>query len=150
MAAFRFRLATLLRLRENVRDDCRAQLAAAQRAQDIIYARIAELSGEIDQLRQRVGIVSRPGTVDVDQLLEASRYEMTLKAQRQSADEQRRAVEAEVERRRQALVEADREVKTLEKLREQQTTRHQLEQHRRETKQLDATAIQLHYGKEKD
>jgi flagellar export protein FliJ len=57
-------------------------------------------------------------------------------------------VTAEVDRRRQSLVEADREVKVLEKLREQQLARHNTEQAKREIKQLDAVAIQLAIGKE--
>jgi flagellar export protein FliJ len=130
-------------MRENLRDECRQQLSAAQRAEEIIHSRIAELNGELAKLRDRAEIACCPGTINVDQLLDAGRYEIALKAQRQAADEQRQVVEAEVERRRQSLVEADREVKTLEKLRQQQTTKHQLEQHRREIKQLDAAAIQL-------
>jgi flagellar protein FliJ len=142
MSAYRFRLSTLLRLRENLRDECRQQLSTAQKAEDILMNRIAELNDRLFEVRGQSRVASQPGIVNVDRLLDAGRYEIALKAQRQAADEQRQAVQAEVERRRQSLVEADREVKTLEKLREQQTTRHRLEENRREIKQLDATAIQ--------
>ena len=142
MASFRFRLSTLLRLRKNVRDECRQQLIAAQKAEDIIAARIAALEDELAMLRLHALVSSRPGRVNVDRLLDAGRYEMMLKAQRYAADEQRQAVLGEIERRRLALVETDREVKSLEKLREQQTLRHGQEEAHREMKQMDETALQ--------
>jgi flagellar protein FliJ len=142
MSTYRFRLATLLRLRENLRDECRQQLSVAQKAEDILVNRITELNDNLAELRRQSHVACRPGTINIDRLLDTGRYEFALKAQRQAADEQRQAVQLEVERRRQSLVEADREVKTLEKLREQQLTRHRLEENRREIKRLDATAIQ--------
>ena len=114
----------------------------AQKAEDILVNRISELNGNLTEMRRQSHVASRPGTINIDRLLDAGRYEFALKAQRQAADEQRQAVLLEVERRRQSLVEADREVKTLEKLREQQATRHRQEESRQEIKRLDATAIQ--------
>ena len=97
-------------------------------------------------LRLHSLVASRPGPVNVDRLLDSGRYEMMLKAERHAADEQRQAVVAEIDRRRQALVEADREVKSLEKLREQQMLRHRTEEARREMKRLDETAVQTVRG----
>ena len=150
MSAYRFRLETLLRLRENVRDECRQQLATAQRAEEILANRITDLNNNLIDLQRTTHIARQPGVVNVDRLLDAGRYEFALKAQRQAADEQRQAVQAEVERRRQSLVESDREVKTLEKLRAQQTARHRQEENRRETKQLDATSIQRAFIREEN
>jgi flagellar protein FliJ len=148
MPPFRFRLTTLLRLRENVRDERRQQFSAAQRAEDIVAARIAELDAELGNLREHCQTASRAGPINVDQLLAAGRYEMTLQAEKQTAQTQRAAVAAEVERRRQTLVEADREVKTLDKLQEQQLVKHRAEENRRDIKQLDAMALQLAGPKE--
>src|SRR5262245_30115753 len=116
MAQFRFRLSALLRLRDNVRDECRQQLAAAQREEDIILARMMELDAELESLRRLSHAASRPGPVNIDRLLDTARYEMTVRAQRQAADLQQKSAAAEIDRRRAALVEADREVKILEKL----------------------------------
>ncbi len=129
-------------MRGNLRDECRQQLVEAERAEDILIARISELNHELLALRDHAHTVSQPGRINVDKLLDAGRYEMLLKAERQVADEQRQAVAAEVEKRRQTLVEADREVKVLEKLREQQLARHRADESRRELKQLDAVGIQ--------
>ena len=46
----------------------------------------------------------------------------------------------EIERRRQTLVQANRDVRVLEKLREKQAGRHRQEEDRRETKVLDEVA----------
>jgi len=142
MAKFRFRLSTLLRVRENVRDECRQQLIAAQRAEEVIAARVAALDEALASLRLHALVASRPGPVNVDRLLDAGRYEMMLKAERHAADEQRQAVIGEIDRRRQALVEADREVKSLDKLRTQQALRHRQEESRQEIKQMDEAALQ--------
>ncbi len=48
----------------------------------------------------------------------------------------------EIERRRQALVEADREVRVLEKLRERQAEQHRREEDLQEAKRLDEVAAQ--------
>ena len=49
---------------------------------------------------------------------------------------------AEIERRRQALVEADREVRVLEKLRQRQAEQHRRDEDLREVKRLDEVASQ--------
>ena len=54
---------------------------------------------------------------------------------------------AEIERRRQALVEADREVRVLEKLRERQLEQHRREEELRETKRLDEVVTQQAFRK---
>ena len=53
-------------------------------------------------------------------------------------------LEAEVERRRLALVEADRDVRVLEKLRERQRERHQAAAALEDVKALDEIALRTH------
>ena len=62
--------------------------------------------------------------------------------QRQEILVQRETVQAEVQRRRQALAEANREVRVLENLREKQAEEHRREEDRGETKRLDEAALQ--------
>ncbi|HEY2760486.1 MAG TPA: flagellar export protein FliJ, partial [Pirellulales bacterium] len=119
-------------------------------AEDILTARIAQLDEEIVFIRQHSKTAGQVGPINVDRLLDAGRYEMALRAERQSASSQRDTVAQEVERRRQALVEADREVKSLEKLRERQLERHRYEESRRESKQLDAIAVQSGFAREEE
>jgi len=142
MAKFKFRLATLLRLRELARDERRAQLAQAYRAQEILEEQKRQLEQHLTELRLRTRLAAGPGEVDIDRLLEARRFEAVLLAQRQQVDQKQEAVGREVERRRQALVEANREVQVLENLRARQQERHRAVENRREIKSLDEIALQ--------
>lgn len=148
MAKFRFRLATLLKLREIQRDELRSKLAEAVQAQQILEEQIAQVTAEIQemQLLRRAGVSSqRP---DVEQLLEAQRYHGLLVGQLTTMQEQNRLIAAEVERRRGVVVEADRQVKVLEKLSERQLEEYRHEQLRAETKVLDEVASRC--GQEAD
>jgi len=140
MAKFHFRLATLLRLREAARDERRTVLAEAYRADDVLRQQqellAAELNGLKGSCRQAVG----PGTVDIDKLLAAQRYEIALRAEQMQLGRQREMIGAEIERRREALVQANRDVRVLEKLRERQAERHRDELVHREIRELDEVA----------
>ena len=140
MAKFKFRLATLLRLREATRDERRLQLAEAYQVDDVLRERLDGVSQQLTGLRDRCRECCRPGKVDVDQLVDAQRFELALKAQSSQIHQQREAVAVEIGRRREVLVEANRDVRVLEKLREKQAARHRREEDRRETKVLDEVA----------
>ena len=140
MKKFTFRFTTLLKLREADRDQRRSEFADAQRALEMIDDRIAELEQEMKAARQVIQSTASVGEVAVDVLLDNQRYELMLLAERKSVDPQRAQVAEETDRRRLALVESDRQVKTLEKLREKQQQRHRAEQDQRMTKQLDEVA----------
>ncbi len=142
MSRFVFRLAALLRIRESRRDECRAALADAYRVDEVLRKQFESLSQEIEALREFCRMKASPGTVDIDRLVEAQRYELVARAQQRNIAQQRQTVATEVERRRQALVESDREVRVLEKLRERQAEQHRCEEELRETKRLDEVATQ--------
>jgi len=142
MGRFKFRLATLLRLRELARDERRAQLAQACRAQELLDEQRRQLDEHLSGLHRCARLAAGPGAIDVDRLLEARRFEAVLLAQRQQVDQQREAIGREVDRRRQALVEANREVHVLDSLRARQHERYLAEEGRREIKILDEIALQ--------
>ena len=140
MKKFTFRFTTLLKLREADRDRRRTELSDAQRALEMIDDRITELEQGMEAARQATRQAASVGEVAVDMLLDNQRYEFMLIAERRSVDTQREQVAEETGKRRLALVESDRQVKTLEKLREKQRQRHRSEQERRMAKQLDEVA----------
>ncbi len=142
MARFHFRLATLLRLRETVRDERRMQLAETERAQAELQARLAELESQRQQLQHECRTAAGPGEVDLPRLVEAHQYAAALRAQQTELLQQRQALAVEIDRRRQGLLEADRDVQTIEKLRENQWQAHRREEERQEAKQLDEAALQ--------
>ncbi len=140
MAKFKFRLATLLRLREVARDERRADLAQAYHADEIIAEQEQQLGNELKAIIQRGREVAGPGTLDVDRLLETRRYEVLLKANREHLGQQRETLQTEIERRRLIVVEANREVRVLEELEAKQRERHREEEGRKEVKMLDEMA----------
>ena len=148
MPPYRFRLATLLRLREGDRDQRRAQLAEAYQAEDKLRQQIVEIDRQLADLRHDYSAQAAPGTVLVDRLVSTQRYELVLMSQKQTQQKQAQLLAAEVERRRLLLVEADREVRVLEKLRERQQERHRADEARQETKLLDEVALRKPFGAE--
>jgi flagellar protein FliJ len=137
---FHFRLNTLLRLRVAERDQRRAELAKALRAEAMLRVEIEAL-GERQAAAKELGRqLKSPGAADIDALLQTHRYQTVLAAQHRQFASQLEQVEAEAERRRQALVEADRQVRVLEKLRTRQAADYRQGQERLEAKQFDELA----------
>jgi flagellar export protein FliJ len=138
MPPFRFRLQTLERLREAARDACREQLADALRVDDALRSQQMRLD---DDLRTARRLQFTPaGRIDVDRLLEAQRFETAVAGEVRRIVEQRTQVAEEIERRRDALVEANREVKVLEKLKAARKAEHDRDAERADTKRLDEAA----------
>src|SRR5262245_15487678 len=111
MARFRFQLDALRQLREMTRDERRGRLAEAYQAEQILaeQRRVAALETEalVDVRRQLVA----GGAVDVTRLLESQRRQLMLEAQARTLADQAARLTEEIEIRRQAVVEADREVR---------------------------------------
>jgi flagellar export protein FliJ len=149
MAKFEFRLATLLRLREATRDERRSELAQACQAERILEDQRRRIAKHLRESARRTREACAPGPLDLDRLLEARRYELVLRSQQRQVEQQCEAVQAEVQRRRDAVVEANRQVRVLESLREKQLQRHHREQNRLEIKQLDEVAGR-HVSREDD
>ena len=140
MARYKFRLETLQKVREARRDEHRTSLAEAFRAEQVLADSRVEIVVEQNELRamQRSAMSGR--YTDVNQLLEAQRYELLLKARSLELTKQAVLLAAETERRRQVLVESDREVRVLERLDDRHQQEFNQEQQRLETKQLDEIA----------
>jgi flagellar FliJ protein len=148
MAKYKFRLQTLQKVREARRDEQRTALADAFRAEQILAKSRAELAAETETLRALRRAASSGRYLDVNQLLEAQRYELLLKAQSQELTKQAILLAAETERRRQLLVESDREVRVLERLDERHHDEFTQEQSRRETVRMDEIATNAWRGKQ--
>lgn len=147
MTLFRYRLAPMLHLRENERDRFRIELAEAQREESRILVCVSQLNEELFLLQRRMQQAAGPGPVDIERLRNAQRHQQQLKADLQQAVIEHQEAKAVVDRRRLILLEADRQVRTLERHREQQLARHRVEEHKRETKRLDEFAIQSRASK---
>lgn len=141
MNPYRFRLATLLKLRAQDRDQRRTEHAQALEAERILLQRKQEMAAERLAMLEAARAAKQPGRANVDALQEVQRYTLLLQGQLAALEKQIEQVMAEVERRRQAVVEADRNVKTLEKLREKQMVAYDRTVEVGERKELDELAI---------
>ena len=137
MSTFKFRLATLLRLRESARDQRRSRLAEAFRAEQVIFEQRKSVAAKLADLLHECGEAALPGELDLDRLLVSRRYEATLRMEDRDLAEKQEAIRGEIDRRREALVEANRSVRVLELLRERQQRAHLEKEARLETRQLD-------------
>jgi flagellar FliJ protein len=140
MAKYRFRLAALQKVREARRTQQRQSLADAFRAEEMLAESRAALAAEEMDLRDMQRSASSGKYLDVNRLLEAQRYELLLKARGQELAKQAMLLAAETERRRQLLVEADRDVRVLELLDQRHREVHKRVQQRVEQIQLDEVA----------
>ena len=145
---FKFRLETLLRLRTGERDQRRADLAKALRADELVQGEQSRLAAEQASLAERQRSLKSPGAANIDALLNTHRYEVVLVAAARQLASQRTQIAAEIERRRQMLIEADRQVRVLEKLRERQAVAARIQRERLEARQYDEQATIAHYRKE--
>jgi flagellar FliJ protein len=147
MTAFTFRLEPLLRLRTAQRDRRREELAKAFRAEQLLEQQQQAVQQELQVTRQQAQQQSSPGPIQVDQLLHAHRYALLLHAHLEQLRRQRQAVRQEMERRREALVEADRELRILEKLKERHSLAHAYQQQRADVRTLDEIALRRRAGR---
>ena len=116
MGAFTFRLQSVLKVKREARDQARYELARALQAETILKTQQEEGQEEVRQLLSQLVKAQTTGEISVDWIMELRRYEVVLKTQLAQVLEQMEQVGGEVERRRDLLANADREVKVLERL----------------------------------
>ena len=126
-----------MKIRRTTRDERQSQLARAYEAERVLEQQQVELDQQRTAIKQVSRNVSGPGTVNVETLLGVNRYELVLESQGRVLRERGQQLEAEIQKRRQSLINADRDVRVLEKLRERQQIDHGNKERRLEIKQTD-------------
>lgn len=139
MAIFKFRLAALLRLRERIKEEKQWELAALNQARAAVELEIAALEGQLSAMDDSLG--ARAGEflsiMDLRLASEASqRIDRRIKERRLALTQFDRAIAA----KKGELVEAMREVMSLERLRERQAEKFRGEQDGAEQKFIDEVA----------
>jgi flagellar protein FliJ len=150
MKAFRFRLATVLKLREATRDERLASLAEAQAADDKLSSRRQAIQADIAQLNRLQQGRTATGQVNIDVLVSSSRYDSILRAELVAITAHQAKLAVEIEQRRQRVMAADREVRTLEKLRDKQLELYRQNESLHELKGLDEIATRQSWQKTQD
>ncbi|MDR0869768.1 MAG: flagellar export protein FliJ [Planctomycetaceae bacterium] len=138
---FSFRLEPLITIRDNVLKKKQGELAKAYEARRIVETKRTEIDSALKSVLENGRTMIQPGkAVNVDFLLGLRRQEMYLLADRNDCDEKIRILDEEIERRRQIVIEANKELKTVEKLKEKKREIYNAEQTRRETVEMDEVA----------
>jgi len=128
---FQFRFAAILELRRRERDEAGASVGQANEAIEKVDEQIRMKRSDRSNLR-RDAESHRVGAVSVDFLLARGRYDLQLQAEIRSLDETLGELHQERERRQATLVEAEAELKKLEKLHERAEDAYRKEMSRRE------------------
>jgi flagellar protein FliJ len=134
--SFRFRFDSILQLRRRERDEAGAAVGKANEA----IQRIDEQVEAIRLERRRVNEQAarqRVGTISVDSLLAAGRYDLQLLADEHALQQTRGQLVQELERRQVKLLAAEAELKRFERLEENERVAYQAEMLRREQLEAD-------------
>lgn len=137
---FRFRLQTLLKIRENARAEAQAELGKAREAERVVLEQLDEIRINIEKCANEGRKAIEYGKIDVNFMIGLRRHEAYLLSQDTVLKKHLEDVRAEIERRRQILMNADREVKTLEKLKEKQYEQFVEDYRAAEMKEMDEIA----------
>lgn len=141
MARYEFKLEGVRRLRESHRDALRGQLADALKAAEKLQSQAENIETEISDLTELRRAESKNANFQVSRLLDAQRYEAQLRLDLRGLEEQAKQVEVEIQRRRELVVAAEREVRMLDILDERARQSHRQLMQRREQSELDETAL---------
>lgn len=130
MPPFRFRFESLLSLHHRRRVEIGGEVGKATEAIRRVDQQIEFLQQQRNEIRDQTAAKfagsSPSGTrsVSADSMLQAGRYDLQLAGEINSLANTRQTLEVELDRRRGLLVEAEVEVKRLERLRETQARAH--------------------------
>jgi flagellar export protein FliJ len=134
--SFRFRLQSVVRLRERDRDDAAEALRQALRAKQILEQQVTDIETERSQ-QNELRKVTKTGKVNFQKLIDAQRYQIYLDSQVADLQGQISLIEQECQRRRLKLVKCEQAVRSLEKLEDHQRTEWNIQQASTEQSTLD-------------
>ena len=138
---FNFRLEPLITIRNNVLQECQAELAKAYEARQILENDMKKLDQQIAEGMQNARDIMQTGKIiNVEYLIGFRRQEMFLRANQDELMEKIKLVDEEIEARRSAVAVANKELKIVEKLKEQRFEKYLAEQNQTEMKMMDEIA----------
>ncbi|VAX39813.1 hypothetical protein MNBD_PLANCTO02-2797 [hydrothermal vent metagenome] len=144
MALFKFRLQSLLNYRQNRRDQCRMLLAAVLAEDQKMIDQKAEFQQNRLETLEEIKRGGNQGAVDVDGISARRFHSTQLTIYMMGIDQQRTFIARQIELCRQALIQADQDVKVLEQLKEKQQTEFQALQNKKEDRQREESWSAIH------
>ncbi len=120
VSQFKFRLQSLLKYRKNRRDQCRMILAEILATDQKLINRKSEFQNNRQETLAEIKQRGTAGTVDIDGIAARRFHSSHLTFSMMGIDQERTLVSKQIEFCRLTLIQADQDVKVLEKLREKQ------------------------------
>lgn len=142
MSGFVFRWATPLRLRRGERDRLRRQLQAAVDDWHQVRRCLTACRGERQAAIERIRRLRAAGRLDLEKLRQQTTFCTVLERRAIALQRDASRCSAEVETRRNRLVEADREVRVIEQLRDRDAALDRQRRQSSESQQLDEVGAQ--------
>lgn len=136
MAKFKFRYETVLRQRKNVEDQRQRELAQHLRGRMILENQLRQMQQTIRDSKQQIG-TGLVGKVDLGGIGRVAQYSAQVRLRGQQIAVELAKRESQIVDARQRLLEATRQRKALELLRDKHHLAWVSEQNRRETVELD-------------
>jgi len=138
---FKFRLDPLIKIRKNTLQECQAELAKAYDARSILEEHLQRIEKELEAETTAARNLMQPGqTVKIEQLLGFRRQEMFLRANQNDLMQKMKGIDEVIELRRAAVIAANKELKSIETLREKRYEKYLEEEKKEETKAMDEIA----------
>ncbi|MGL4593231.1 MAG: flagellar export protein FliJ [Thermoguttaceae bacterium] len=138
--AFRFQLDSLLSIRNSTLKEKQGALGKAYEARRIVEEKRFALAKDISDTLNSGREMIASGMISPDYLLGLRRHEAFLATQQQEVEQHLVLIDEEIERRLAAVVEANKELKMVEKLKEKRREKYVTEETRKEVVQMDEIA----------
>ncbi|MDR1484146.1 MAG: flagellar FliJ family protein [Planctomycetaceae bacterium] len=139
--AFKFRLESVITIRDNFLKECQGELAKAYEARRIVEDAENKINAELQSNfainRQKL---QDSGVLDVGYLLGLQRRNAYLNSQLNVIKRDLEQIDKEIERRRIAVTDAHTELKIIEKLKEKKQVEYKINETKKETIIMDETA----------
>ncbi|MEX0887707.1 MAG: flagellar export protein FliJ [Phycisphaeraceae bacterium] len=143
MPRFRFKYTAVLAQRQRFEDERKRDLAAHLRRYNGLREQLEAMQTTIRESKRHLGD-ALVGRVDLDRVGEFARYSNHTTIRAQQLVHQLAGVDREVHAARERLMQATRQRKAMELLRDRHEAAWRAEQQRREQRELDELAMQGH------
>lgn len=145
MARFQFELDGVLRQRKNAEHIAQKRLAEAVQSLTLLQDQLKRLDEGVQAVNQQMREKHLTGPIDVSLITQHRRY--ILGMERQALELARKIAETQtkVRQAQQELVEAAKQRKSMEKLRDRQFEQFMASQLKQENEQLDEAGTQIAY-----
>lgn len=146
MSRFAFPLDSVLKYRRSRRDLCRQLMARVLADDRELAAREAMLLDQRGAQLDEIRALDRGERIDIDGSIARRFHAVRLHGELRVLAQNRQVLAGQLELCRRALVEADRDVKALEKLRDRREAEHRAAHERRSNREMEDAWMALHAG----